>query len=158
MFSKKPAENPRNPTDKKVSGGTFSIIGADVVIKGDVTASADLHIDGRVEGDIACSSLVQGESSNLSGAIMAESARLAGHVDGSISAGQLVVLSTARIEGDVRYDSLTIEQGAEVAGSFAHRPAGETAAPRGDAAPAAAAPAKPAEDGDGGEPRLSLAG
>jgi cytoskeletal protein CcmA (bactofilin family) len=101
------------------SGSTFSVIGADVVIKGDISATADLHIDGTIEGDIKCAALVQGEKSSISGAVTAESARLAGKVSGSITARELVILKTARIDGDVHYDALTIEQGAEVDGRFA---------------------------------------
>jgi cytoskeletal protein CcmA (bactofilin family) len=101
------------------SGSTFSVIGADVTIRGDVSASADLHVDGTIEGDITCASLVQGEKSNIHGAVSAESARLAGTVRGSITARELVILKSARIEGDVHYDALTIEQGAEVDGRFA---------------------------------------
>ncbi|MCP5395656.1 MAG: polymer-forming cytoskeletal protein [Sphingomonadaceae bacterium] len=111
------------------SNSTFSVIGSDVTIKGDISASADLHVDGTIEGDIICASLVQGESSTIKGAITAESARLAGKVTGSIAARELVVLKSARIEGDVHYDALTIEQGAEVDGRFAHRVPGKTAAP-----------------------------
>ena len=37
----------------------------------------------------------------------------------------LVVLKSARIQGDVHYDSLTIEQGAQVEGRFAPRGANE---------------------------------
>ena len=40
----------------------------------------------------------------------------AGTVSGSITARELVVLRSARINGDVHYDALTIEQGAEVEG------------------------------------------
>lgn len=101
------------------SGSTFSVIGADVTIKGNVSATADLHIDGTIEGDIKCASLVQGEKSSISGAVVAEIARLAGKVTGSITARELVILKTARIEGDVHYDALTVEQGAEVDGRFA---------------------------------------
>ena len=101
------------------SGSTFSVIGADVVIKGDISATADLHVDGTIEGDIKCAALVQGESSTLNGAVVAETARLAGKVVGSITARELVILKSARIEGDVHYDALTIEQGAEVDGHFA---------------------------------------
>jgi cytoskeletal protein CcmA (bactofilin family) len=101
------------------SGSTFSVIGADVVIKGDIAASADLHIDGTIDGDIKCASLVQGEKSSISGAVVAESARLAGKVNGSITARELVILKSAQIEGDVHYDALTIEQGAQVDGRFA---------------------------------------
>ncbi|OBX19962.1 cell shape determination protein CcmA [Erythrobacter sp. QSSC1-22B] len=103
------------------SSSTFSVIGTDIAIRGNIEASADLHIDGSVEGDIACSSLVQGEGSTITGAVTAETARLAGTVIGSISARELVILKSARIDGDVHYDALTIEQGAEVEGRFAPR-------------------------------------
>ena len=101
------------------SGSTFSVIGADVTITGNINASADLHIDGTIEGDITCAALVQGEKSALHGAVTAESARLAGKVSGSITARELVILKTAHIDGDVHYDALTIEQGAQVDGRFA---------------------------------------
>jgi cytoskeletal protein CcmA (bactofilin family) len=101
------------------SGSTFSVIGADVVINGNITASADLHVDGTIEGDIKCAALVQGEKSSISGAVIAENARLAGKVTGSITARELVILKTAHIDGDVHYDALTIEQGAQVDGRFA---------------------------------------
>lgn len=146
MFSKKPDEyTPSSqPVARPMGGSTFSVIGSDVTIKGDVSASVDLHVDGRIEGDIQCASLVQGEGSHIEGAITAESARLAGSISGSISARELVVLRTAKIHGDVHYDALTIEQGAEVEGRFAHR------------VPAKAAPSaqRPAEDGG---PQLTLA-
>ena len=100
---------------------TFSVLGSDLSIKGDIKASADLHIDGDVDGDISCTSLVQGESSTVTGAVEAETARLAGTVEGSITARELVILKTAKITGDVFYDALTIEQGAQVEGRFAHR-------------------------------------
>ncbi|MEZ5734526.1 MAG: polymer-forming cytoskeletal protein [Novosphingobium sp.] len=108
--------NNRNP-----SGSTFSVLGSDTAIKGDISASADLHIDGRVEGDIVCAGLVQGETSEIVGGVSAESARLAGQVHGSINARELVILKTARIHGDVHYEALTIEQGAQVDGRLSPR-------------------------------------
>jgi cytoskeletal protein CcmA (bactofilin family) len=101
------------------SNATFSVIGADVVIKGNIEASADLHVDGAVEGDIACAALVQGQASRIEGTIEAETARLAGTVTGKVAVRELVILKSARIEGDVQYDTLTIEHGARVEGRFA---------------------------------------
>lgn len=151
MFSKKPEElSPVGAPRPVASGATFSVIGADVTIKGDLSASADLHVDGTVEGDIACASLVQGESSRIEGAIEAQTARLAGRVKGTISVRELVILRSAVIEGDVHYDALTIEQGAQVEGRFAHDVAKPAAKP--------AAPAPQGEKKDDGEPRLTLAG
>lgn len=69
MFSKKSGEHQTPPSPNNQGrnvasrgGSTFSVLGADLTIKGDITASVDLHIDGQVEGDIACSSLVQGKA------------------------------------------------------------------------------------------------
>lgn len=150
MFSKKPAPEARTTVKPMATGnGTFSVIGKDVTIKGDISASADLHVDGRIEGDIACASLVQGESSVIVGTINTESARLAGTISGSISARELTVLRTAKIEGDVQYDALTIEQGAEVEGRFSHRVPGK--------APAASAGGNAAKPTGDDEPRLTLA-
>jgi cytoskeletal protein CcmA (bactofilin family) len=121
MFSKKPAR-PSSPTTRThpvANGATFSVIGPDVTIRGDIEASADLHVDGKVVGDVSCAALVQGEKSLIEGAITAERARLSGQVRGTITARELVVLKTARIEGDVTYETLTIEQGAAVNGKFA---------------------------------------
>ena len=108
-----------------MASSTFSVFGAVTRITGDVSASADLHIDGRVEGDVTCTALVQGDSSVIVGAVKAESARLSGEVRGTIAVRELVVLKTARIHGDVHYDALTIEQGAQVDGRFAPRAAEE---------------------------------
>ncbi|MEH3124182.1 MAG: polymer-forming cytoskeletal protein [Sphingomonas phyllosphaerae] len=98
---------------------TFSMIGADVVITGDISASADLHIDGRVRGDINCLALVQGAASEMIGTITAQSAHVAGTVRGSIVVDSLVIQRSAHLIGDVHYETLTVEQGARVEGTFA---------------------------------------
>ncbi len=126
MFSKKSGSPlPRSPQGKSMANSTFSVFGPDIRIKGNVAASADLHIDGHVEGDVSCTSLVQGESGEIVGGVTAETARLSGTVRGTITVRELVVLKSARIHGDVHYDALTIEQGAQVDGRFAPRAAVE---------------------------------
>lgn len=118
----------------RAGGSTFSVLGTDIVVTGNIQAQVDLHIDGKIEGDISCASLVLGETSEVTGAIRAQSARIAGQVNGSIDAGELIIDRTARISGDVCYESITIEQGGQVDGKFMHRgaargkvlPAGES--------------------------------
>ncbi len=97
---------------------TLTILGPDIAIDGDLAATADLHLDGRVDGDIKCAALVQGETSEIIGMVMAENAQVAGTIKGSITADKLVILKTARIEGDVSYGTLSIEEGAQVEGNF----------------------------------------
>ena len=149
MFSKKPeqpAPRANLPKSKPMANNnsTFSVIGSDVTIKGDISASTELHVDGAIEGDIACASLVQGETSSIKGGIKAESARLAGTLEGSITARELVILRSAKILGDVQYDALTIEQGAQVEGRFA---------PQG-AQKQSAAPTKNSASSNEDEPKL----
>jgi cytoskeletal protein CcmA (bactofilin family) len=99
---------------------TYTVLGPDIAIDGDLAATADLHLDGRVDGDIKCAALVQGETSEIIGMVVAENAQVAGQIKGSITADTLVILKTARIEGDVTYGTLSIEEGAQVEGKFSN--------------------------------------
>lgn len=103
--------------------GLFSVISADVVIAGNITATADLHIDGRIEGDVSCSTLIQGQDSLIAGAVTAETARLGGAIEGSIAVRHLTIERSARIVGDVQYESISIEVGASIDGRLKHQPA-----------------------------------
>lgn len=121
MFSKKSDSTVRQSGNGMAADATFSVLGPDIAISGDLIAKADLHLDGKVGGDIQCAALVQGESSEIAGAVVAQNARVAGTIKGSISADVLVIMKSARIEGDVSYGALTIEEGAQVDGKFTPR-------------------------------------
>lgn len=100
--------------------GVFSVLGPDVLITGNISATADLHIDGRIDGDVACANLVQGAGSMITGNIRAETARLAGTIQGTVSVRQLAVERSARIAGDVEYEIITMENGASIDGRMKH--------------------------------------
>jgi cytoskeletal protein CcmA (bactofilin family) len=110
-------------THRPIHGASVSVLGGDTTLSGSIKADTDLHIDGRVEGDVTCTALVQGDGSEVIGAITAESARIAGRVDGSVTAREVVIMKSARIRGDIVYDSLTIEQGAQLDGRLTPRTA-----------------------------------
>ena len=110
-----------NAAVRNNSGHTFSIITSDVEIIGNLSARVDLHIDGKVQGDITCGNLVQGEGSFIAGKVTAESAKLSGHVEGSIEANDLVIESSARIKGDIFYSNLTIAPGGQIEGKFSNK-------------------------------------
>lgn len=134
MFSKSkqkpaPGSSPVSQPARAVAGAhgsSFSVLAADVAIHGNITAQVDLHLDGRVEGDVTCATLVQGIGSVIRGAVIAETARLSGAVEGSITVKELVVLASARISGDVTYEKLTIEPGGQVDGRLSHSLHGAT--------------------------------
>ena len=68
----------------------LSFIGSEVVISGDLATDAQLHVDGRIDGNVRCASLCQGPKGIIAGNIFAEEARLAGTVEGTVSAGTIV--------------------------------------------------------------------
>jgi len=107
----------------------LSIIGADVTIIGNLSATGDLHLDGAVEGDLSCASFTLGAQGRIKGHIAADKALLAGHVEGTVNVRDLAVESTARIIGDMAYDSVSIATGAHVDGRVSHRTPGEEANP-----------------------------
>lgn len=93
-------------------------------MRGDIEATVDLHIDGRVDGDISCAALVQGAESRITGHVVAKSACIAGFVDGSIGAEELIVEGSARITGDVSYQSISIATGGQIDGRLTHKDPG----------------------------------
>ena len=126
MFSKSnPSQQDEIPMPSSAANSsTFSVIGTDVTVSGNIDASVDLHIDGTVEGDIRCVLLVQGNDSRIKGAVSAEQARIAGTVEGSITATELIIESSARVMGDVTYEKLTVAQGGHIEGHFRYKTAG----------------------------------
>jgi cytoskeletal protein CcmA (bactofilin family) len=100
--------------------GMFSVLGPDVIVTGNVTASADLHIDGRVEGDVNCATLAQGAESQIFGSVTADSARLAGSIEGAVRVKQLTIERSAKITGDVEYENIIIENGGHIDGRLKH--------------------------------------
>ena len=126
----RPAMPPAPPPQSSSSGkrGMFSVLGPDVIVTGNVTATADLHIDGRVEGDVNCGTLAQGSESQIFGSVTAESARLAGAIEGTVRVKTLTIERSAKITGDVEYVNITIENGGHIDGRLKHMSTVNTAA------------------------------
>jgi cytoskeletal protein CcmA (bactofilin family) len=107
---------------------SMSFIGNEVTVTGNVKASGDMHVDGTVEGDLACRALTLGASGRVKGNINVERATLAGTVEGTVAANELTVEKSARISGDVSYGNIAIEAGAKVDGRLAQRGAAASSA------------------------------
>ena len=108
----------RMDTTDKSERGQMSVIGADITITGNIEASVDLHIEGRVNGDVRCATLILGESSSVTGSIYADRVRVSGSVDGAIETKDLAIEATARVTGDITYDRLRVANGGVVEGQM----------------------------------------
>ena len=95
---------------------TSTVIGADVVVMGDIEGPTDLHVQGRVLGKVHVTGLILDEDAEIDGPVTAEAVVIAGHVNGPVEARAVHVKSTGRVEGDVTYASLQIETGARLSG------------------------------------------
>lgn len=155
MFSsgKKTAGVPARPAGK---GGGLSFIGPDVVVSGNLAGTGQLHVDGRVDGDVRCETLIQGDGGTITGHIIADTAHLAGLVDGTVKARLVTLEPTARVTGDVTYETLSIAAGAAIEGRLSRKAENDPAEP----APPLSAPRvekKPAKLAKGPEPGLLAA-
>jgi cytoskeletal protein CcmA (bactofilin family) len=112
MFSKD-----QKPSAGRASGaGNLSFLGSDVTITGNIGGDGNLHIDGRVDGDVQCGAIIIGNSGQVNGNITATEAKIAGSVNGTVAANTLTIEASARISGDLSYDSVSVETGAQVEG------------------------------------------
>jgi cytoskeletal protein CcmA (bactofilin family) len=119
MFSSKQSNAAARPA--RNGAQPMSIIGTEVIISGDLATDAQLHVDGRIDGNVRCAQLIQGADGIISGNIHADEARLAGTVEGTVTAASIAVDASARILGDIAYDTISIEAGARIEGRLGRR-------------------------------------
>ena len=104
-----------------------SVIGAGITITGNIEASVDLQVQGKVNGDVRCVTLILGERSMVQGSVFAERVRVSGTVEGSIETRDLAVEASARVSGDVTYSRIRIANGGVINGHMKHQPMEEDA-------------------------------
>ena len=95
-----------------------TVIGSDVVIKGEITVEKGLRVDGRIEGSIATSGKVLvGKSGKLKADLGVGSLTVEGEIEGTIEAEQkLEVEPSGKIFGDITASQLNVKEGATVSG------------------------------------------
>lgn len=128
--SKDGPSTPKSSRNATGSAAALSIIAADMHIVGNVSAEGEIHLDGQLDGDVACSTLLQGETSRIAGSVMADTVTLRGTVEGTVTAKSVTLTRTARVKGDLIHETLTIETGARVDGRMSNTlplPDGEAA-------------------------------
>tara|TARA_B100000925_G_scaffold260842_1_gene217202 strand:- start:128 stop:502 length:375 start_codon:yes stop_codon:yes gene_type:complete len=101
------------------SNGSNNIIGEGSVLKGNLSTSGNIRLEGKVIGDISSDSKVAcGDTSIVDGNVIAENAEIAGKVTGKVNVSELLILkSTASIHGDINTANLIIESGANFNGA-----------------------------------------
>jgi cytoskeletal protein CcmA (bactofilin family) len=127
-------------------------IGKSVVIKGELSGSEDLAIEGQVEGKIELRQnvLTIGPNGKIKAQIFAKQVVVLGEVVGNVTASEKVdIRDNGSVDGDLTSPRVAIAEGAHFRGSIDMQrgggPEGKPATPGHDAKPASAGPdVKPA--------------
>lgn len=96
-------------------------IGKSVQIKGELTGSEDLYLDGSIEGtvDLRDHSLIIGPNGKIKAAISARDLVVHGRVEGNITAtGRVELRKSCTLIGDVSTQRIVIEDGAFFKGAI----------------------------------------
>ncbi len=93
----------------------FAHIGKSVIIKGELSGSEDLYVDGQVEGSIELSGnrLIIGPHGQVRASVNAKGVIVQGKLDGNIRASERAELTKSAIAvGDIVTQRIAIEEGA----------------------------------------------
>ena len=114
MFS-----NTNEPTKNTKMTETINTIGVGTIITGDIQSKGDIRVDGTLKGSINTSGkVVVGKDGIVEGDVVCNSADISGVTKAKITTSQLLSLkSTAKLNGDIVTNKLSIEPGAAFTGS-----------------------------------------
>jgi len=102
-------------------GSQISILGKSLLIKGEVTGSEPLQIEGRIEGSLALSGnhVSIGRGALVAADIIAGEVAVRGTLRGNLTISDLVEIhSGGSVVGDIAARRINIEDGAHVQGSI----------------------------------------
>jgi cytoskeletal protein CcmA (bactofilin family) len=126
MFSKQVSKNGRSSAAVAKSGVSVSapmetgrrplkvasMISEDLVVTGGLTSEGDVHVDGRVQGEVKVARLTLGETGHIEGSVTCDTIEVRGRVIGPISAKVVRLFSTSHVDGDITHEQLAMESGA----------------------------------------------
>jgi cytoskeletal protein CcmA (bactofilin family) len=119
-------------------------IGKSVVIKGDLTASEDLTIEGMVEGKIELRNniLTIGPNGKIKAQVLAKTVVVLGEVTGNVTATERVdIRDNGSVDGDLSAPRIAIADGAHFRGSIDMQKSGKPAETKAAETKPVAAPA-----------------
>jgi len=110
----------RAGTEAKSAGRLIMNLGTSIVIKGELSASEDLTLYGKMEGSVTLHgghTLTIGRHADIRAAIDAKAVVIQGTVTGNVTAREKVeIQTTGSVAGDVSSPRLAIADGASIKG------------------------------------------
>jgi cytoskeletal protein CcmA (bactofilin family) len=103
---------------QQMRGKVPSVISAGMNLLGNVIGDGIIDIDGRIEGNVRCHTVLVRADGHIRGDVTADTVMIHGHVQGLIKARTVLLYATAEVTGTIMHESLTIEDGASVDGKL----------------------------------------
>lgn len=114
-----------------VSPHAAACVSQGIRIKGELNGTEDLFVDGNVDGKITLgnATLTVGPNATVKAEITARELVVRGRVEGKLTANEKIqIWNTARVQGDMKAQRISIEEGAELHGKLeAGKPSGSGA-------------------------------
>ena len=104
--------------DQAMSADCTTVIGSDVVIKGEMTLEKGLRVDGTIEGSVATKGKVTlGKGGTLKADVRAASLTSEGKIEGNVTVSdRFQVEASASVKGDIAAGKLIVAEGATLCG------------------------------------------
>lgn len=102
---------PVESSDKQAGSSRETVISNDLTIHGNVTSEGIVRLEGTIIGDMNCSSLVVEDDGSISGNISAKEVKVHGRVGGTVHGTNVMLHSSAFVEGDIYHQGISIEMG-----------------------------------------------
>jgi cytoskeletal protein CcmA (bactofilin family) len=103
----------------RMPSGSNSNISSDLTIIGDVSSTGSVTLDGAIEGNIYCTSLIVTENGVVNGGIVAnQEVTVLGKVMGTIRGRRVMLQASAKVEGDIFHQGIGIEMGTRYDGTL----------------------------------------
>ncbi len=112
-----PAPDGKPPFQQSKPKPSPSLLSSDLTIKGNVTTSGDIQIEGTIEGDVRATLLTVGETAMIRGEVVADDVVVNGRVVGRVRGLKVRLTASAKVEGDIVHKTIAIESGAHFEGS-----------------------------------------
>ena len=111
--------NKNESMKKEETTAAVNMIGAGTVITGDVYSKGDIRVDGTLKGSVITEGkVVLGREGIIEGDIECGAADISGKIKAKITVSQVLSLKgSAKLNGDITANKLSIEPGAEFTGS-----------------------------------------
>ena len=96
-----------------------TVLGAGIVLTGDIKGDSVIRIDGKVEGNVSLKQgTVLGEKAQINGNLNSDYVVIYGQVTGNITCKELLMRKSGIINGDIQTESIEIEMGGRYNGKL----------------------------------------